>query len=43
MKRQAKKDRLLELQLEEYELRILERKQKLGIYDVDESTGEVIE
>lgn len=42
-KRQAKKDRLLDLQLEEYELRILERKQKLGIYEVDESTGEVVE
>ena len=41
-KRQAKKDRLLDLQLEEYELRILERKQKLGICEVDASTGEVL-
>ena len=42
-KRQKKKDELLDLQLEDYKLRILEKKQRLGVYEVDESTGEVIE
>jgi hypothetical protein len=42
-KRQEKRDRLLALQLEDYELRILEKKQRLGSYDVDPNTGEVFE
>lgn len=39
-RRQAKRDRLLDLQLEEYELRLVERKQKLGL--IDNETGEVL-
>lgn len=42
-KRQKKRDRLLDLQLEEYELRIAERKERLALdFVIDPDTGEVI-
>ena len=42
-KRQKKRDKLLDLQLEEYALRVAERKQRLATdFDIDPETGEVL-